>query len=105
MCSNAVSEPAARKTKSKGPEGGGRHGSSSAAAHTYDKGYARWEKFDVDAALAEDDDESSSSEGGDEGGPEQQHKNSRGADGGAEEAVAAAPPLVTPATITADASR
>jgi len=26
---------------------------ASAAAHTYDKGYKRWEKFDVDAALAE----------------------------------------------------
>ena len=24
----------------------------SAAAHTYDKGYARWEQFDVDTALA-----------------------------------------------------
>jgi hypothetical protein len=29
----------------------------SAAGHTYDKGYSKWESFDVDAALNEVDDE------------------------------------------------
>jgi tetratricopeptide (TPR) repeat protein len=53
---HAPSRPAAMPTSHSNPAPSSAEKATSAAAHTYDKGYKRWEKFDVDAALAEAED-------------------------------------------------
>merc|ERR1711865_1206011 len=56
--------------------------SKSAAAHTYDKGYKKWEKFDVDAELArldgKNEDDQDVGVGNGEGASSSGKKNRRG---------------------------
>ncbi|CAM9177812.1 unnamed protein product, partial [Chrysoparadoxa australica] len=64
----------------------------SAAAHTYDKGYKKWERFDVDAAL-----ESDESDG--EGEEEEEDAEEQPQDEGSTATDPSAPATPTPATI------
>jgi len=66
---------------------------ATAADHTYDKGYKRWEEFDVDAAMKDDE-----REWDPEGGNGEETVTQL-------EASSSPSPVVTPATITADAAR
>ena len=82
----ATSNPAAVATKVTA--------GTTAAAHTYDKGYSKWEKFDVDAALKDAEDEE------EEERPEQEEAQAVFV-----EQEQKQPVLVTPATITMEAER